>query len=373
MTGAESGQVPKRMPQTVAEPPPRPDAPKRFIDHEQVVEYFKGVGRDGLAHAYIFYGPRGVGKKTFARALAFSLLCEDAESFPVGYCGECGACKRGIAGSSGDIIIVDEEFVHAADAFAGKPERKTSDIGIEASRRIIQLMSLKSYEGSSRLIAILPDFDNVTSDATYNALLKELEEPNPGKLFLITTEHLDSIIETIRSRAVLVRFDPMPDATIERELVNEYKVPKARATEIARRAQGSLGEAILELDEESAELRRSAREWLLACLRAPGKLPPMPEFDKDERENARAELDEVLRQARLTARDVLVSALGNNKVLLDPTGAAEYRKTVEALGAAAADKAANAIDAINEAERMSNTNIAPATTFGWLQVQLRSL
>lgn len=361
------------MPQAVVEPPPRPDAPKRFIDHEQIVEYFRRVGRDGLAHAYIFYGPRGVGKKTFARALALSLLCEDAESFPVGYCGECGACKRGIAGSSGDIIIVDDEFVHAADALAGKPERKTSDIGIEASRRIIQLMSLKSYEGGSRLVAILPDFDNVTNDATYNALLKELEEPNPGKLFLITTEHLDSIIETIRSRAVLVRFDPIPDATIERELISEYKVPKTRAQEIARRAQGSLGDALSELDEASSELRQSAREWLLACLRTPGKLPPMPEFDKDERENARGQLSEVLRQARLTARDLMVTALGNNKVLLDPSAAAEYKRAVDELGATAARKAADAIDAINEAERMSDTNIAPGTTFGWLQIQLRSL
>jgi DNA polymerase-3 subunit delta' len=365
--------VPKRKPAAVAEPPRRLEAPRRFVDQDSVVEYFRRVGRDGLAHAYIFYGPRGVGKRTFARALALSLQCEDAESFPVGYCGECGACKRGIARSSADIIIVDDEFVHAADAFAGKQERKTSDIGIEASRRIIQLMSLKSYEGGAMLVAILPDFDNVTSDATYNALLKELEEPNPGKLFLITTEHLDSIIDTIRSRAVLVRFDPIPEKIIERELVSEYGVAKARAGEIARRAQGSLGDAIAELDESEAELRSAAREWLLACLRTPGKLPPMPAFDADDRETARGQLGEVLRQARLTARDVLVSALGNKKAVFDSSNADEYQKTIDVLGADAARKAADAIDAINEAERVANTNVAPATTFGWLQIQLRSL
>ncbi|MBV8281684.1 MAG: AAA family ATPase [Candidatus Eremiobacteraeota bacterium] len=365
--------MPKRAPQAVAQPPPRPNVPKRFVDQDAVVEYFRRVGRDRLAHAYIFHGPRGVGKRTFARALALSLQCEDAESFPTGYCGECGACKRGIAGSSGDIIIVDDEFVHAADAFAGKQERKTSDIGIEASRRIIQLMNLKSYEGGSTLVAILPDFDNVTSDATYNALLKELEEPNPGKLFLITTEHLDSIIETIRSRAVLVRFDPIPEKVIERELIAEHGVPKARAVEIARRAQGSLGDAIAELDEGEAALRTAAREWLLACLRSPGKLPPMPEFDADDREHARGQLVEVLRQARLTARDLLVSALGSKKTVFDVSSAPEYHKIIAALGDDAARKAADAIGAINEAERVANTNVAPATTFGWLQIQLRSL
>jgi len=364
--------VPKRKPETVVEPPPRPPAPKRFVDQEQVVEYFRRVGRDGLAHAYIFYGPRGVGKKTFAHALALTLQCENPESFPAGYCGECSACRRGLAGSSGDTIVVDEDFVRAADAFAGKQERKTSDIGIETSRRIIQLMNLKSYEGN-KLVAILPDFDNVTNDATYNALLKELEEPNPGKLFLITTEHLESIIDTIRSRCALVRFDPIGEKEIERQLVAEYDVPRARAAEIARRAQGSLGDAIDELDEDAAALRAAAREWLLACLRTPDRLPPMPEFDKDDREEARRQLGEVLRQARVTARDVMVSALGNKKALFDASAAGEYQKTVSALGADAARKAADAIDAIKEADRVAGTNVAPATTFGWLQIQLRSL
>ncbi len=372
MTSPKAVGVPKRKAEALAEPPPRPPAPKRFVDQEHVVEYFRRVGRDGLAHAYIFYGPRGVGKNTFARALALALQCEDPESFPVGYCGECGACKRGFAGSSGDTIVVDDEFVRAADAFAGKQERKTSDIGIETSRRIIQLMNLKSYEGN-KLVAILPDFDNVTNDATYNALLKELEEPNPGKLFLITTEHLDSIIETIRSRCVLVRFDPISDKEIERQLVTEYGVPRPRAAEIARRAQGSLGDAIDELDEDSAALRAAAREWLLACLRAPDRLPPMPEFEKDDREAARRQLDEVLRQARVTARDLMVSALGNKKALFEPSESAEYTKTLNALGPDGARKAADAIDAINDAARVAGTNVAPMTTFGWLQIQLRSL
>ena len=372
MCFAEIASVPKRKTEAVLEPLPRPPAPKRFVDQNQVVEYFRRVGRDNLAHAYLFYGPRGVGKKTFARALALSLHCENPESFPVGYCGECGACKRGLAGSAGDTIIVDEDFVRAADAFAGNPERKTADIGIEASRRIIQLMNLKSYEGN-KLVAILPDFDNVTNDATYNALLKELEEPNPGKLFLLTTEHLDSIIETIRSRTVTVRFEPISDQEIENQLVSEYGQPQEWAAEIARRAQGSLGDAIAELDETAVGLRRAAREWLLACLRTPERLPPMPEFEKDDRETARRQLDGVLRQARLTARDVMVSALGGTQFLFDASAAGEYRKTVEALGASAARRDADAIDAINEAARLANTNVAPATTLGWLQIQLRSL
>lgn len=364
--------MPKRKPGAVIEPPSRAPAPQRFVDQREVVEYFKRLGPDNLAHAYLFYGPRGVGKKTFARALALSLHCGDKESFPVGYCGECGACKRGIAGTSGDLIIVDDNFVRDADALAGKPERKTADIGIEASRRIIQLMQMKSYEGG-RLIAILPDFENVTGVEAYNALLKELEEPDPGKLFLITTERLDLIIETIRSRTTLVRFHSLSEKDIVDALMTQYGQRRAQAQAIAQRAQGSLGDAIAELDEDAATLRRQAREWLLACLRVPNKLPPMPVLDKDDRESARRQLDEVLRQARLTARDVMVTALAGKKAAFDAGASAEYQQTIDALGAAAATRAADAIDAINEAAEIANTNVAPAATLGWLQIQLRSL
>jgi DNA polymerase III subunit delta' len=364
--------VARRKPEAVIEPPPRREPPKPFVDQAHVVEYFRRLGPDKLAHAYLLHGPRGVGKKTFAHALALTLHCEHPASFPLGYCGRCGACQRGFAGTSGDVIIVDENFVRDADALAGNPERKTADIGIEASRRIIQLMQMKSYEGG-RMIAILPDFERVTGVEPYNALLKELEEPDPGKLFLITTERPEAIIDTIRSRAVQIRFDSLSEKDIADQLVGQYGRTRERAQELARRAQGSLGDAIAELDEGASALRETAREWLLACLRAPGRLPPMPQLEKDDRETARRQLDEVLRQARFTARDVMATALGAKKTLLDPSGAIEYQKTVETLGDAAVQRAAHALDVINEASRIANTNVAPAMTLGWLQIQLRSL
>jgi len=348
------------------------EAPKPLVGQRAVVEYFKRLGPDNLAHAYLFHGPRGVGKKTFARTLALRLHCERPASFPLGFCGHCGACRRGIAGTSADSIVVDDEFVRSADALAGKQERKTSDIGIEASRRMIALMQLKSYEGG-RLIAIVPDFDRVTGVEAYNAILKQLEEPDPGKLFLITSEHPNAILETIRSRAVMLRFEPLAEDEIATTLTSQYGQTRERAEAIARRAQGSLGDALDELDGEAASLRQSAREWLLACLRSPEKLPPMPAFDGDDRETARWQLDEVLRQARLTARDLLVTALGGKRLVFDTSASADYQKALDALGPAAVQRVSGAFDAIDEAARIAGTNVAPGTTLGWLQVQLRSL
>src|SRR5207302_2808394 len=99
----------------IPEPPPRADRLMPFVGHAPIVNYFERVGPEALAHAYLFYGPRGVGKSTFARTLALTLHCERPVSFPTGYCGQCNACRRGLAGSSGDTIYADDDFIRLAD------------------------------------------------------------------------------------------------------------------------------------------------------------------------------------------------------------------------------------------------------------------
>ncbi len=209
--------------------PPKPRVLHPFVGQQHVLEYFRRLGPTDLSHAYLLHGQRGVGKRTFATMLAMTLHCERPSSFPTGYCGTCGACRRAIAGSSGDTIVISEEFIREADRLAGKSiERKTDVMGIETSRRIIQLMQMHSYEGG-RLVCIVPDFDFVTNDAVYNALLKELEEPNPGRLFLLTAERPDRVLPTIRSRTTSLRFGPLSEAEIATQLQSYYGVPKARA------------------------------------------------------------------------------------------------------------------------------------------------
>lgn len=336
------------------------------------MEYFSNVGPRGLAHAYLFHGPRGVGKKTFARALALTIHCEHPTSFPLGFDGTCSSCLRGFAGSSGDTVVVDAEFIRAADALAGLQERKTDDMSIEAARSLIRKMQMRSYEGG-RMVCIIPDFENVTGDAVYNALLKELEEPDPGKLFLLTVEHPESVLPTIRSRTVDIAFRPLRAEDIARQLERHYGVKKHKAVALARRAQGSLGDAIDELDEDVGALRESARAWALACLSKPGIMPPPPQLSDEDRAGARADLQEVIRQARVAVRDVAAFAVAGDRLLLDFELAADIEKIASALGDRAIDATGAAIDDLNEAERLANTNVAPAQILGWLSIRLRSM
>jgi len=363
--------MPKRREAAVQGPPPPARVLPPFVGQQHVTDYFAKLGPHKLAHAYLFTGPRGVGKQTFARMLAMTLHCEHPSGFPLGYCGQCGACRRAFAGSSGDTIVISDEFIREADRLAGKGSdaRKTDVMGIETSRRIIQLMHMHSYEGG-RLVCIIPNFDFVTRDEVYNALLKELEEPNPGKLFLLTAERPDRILPTIRSRVSSIRFGPLTEDDIARQLEDQYGQNSENARLLARRSQGSLGDAISELDEEMLNLRAAARTWVLECLRKPQQITPAPALSRDQ---ARQEIVEVLRDSRLALRDVLMLALGMDNNVLDPESLPAYQQTLSALGKTAPATLIAALSSVNEAARIADeTNIPPATVLGWLQVQLRS-
>ena len=348
-----------------ADEPARKLAPFPFVGQRHVVDYFARLGPERLAHAYLLHGPRGTGKRTFARMLAWTLNCERPTSFPLGFCGECGPCVRGIHGSSGDIIEVDSNFIRATDT----SDRKTDDMSMAQARAIVERMQYKSYEGG-RPVCIIPAFDNVTTQEVPNALLKELEEPGQEKLFLLTVEREESLLPTIRSRVVALRFGPLGDNEIASYLTAHFGESRERAFALARRAQGSLGEAIADRDSQTAGARDAARDWLLACLTRPGELPAMPQLGKDD---ARSVLAEVLRQARISARDLMVSSLGGNSGLFDTEAAARYADAKRAIGPSASARAAKALESIREATSMAETNIAPSTVLGWLQVQLRSL
>jgi hypothetical protein len=139
---------------------------------------------------------------------------------------------------------------------------------------------------------------------------------------------------------------------------------------LARRAQGSLGDALEQRLDEPAALRDTARRWALACLSNPAALPPMPVLGKDD---PRTSLDAVLRDARLAIRDLMVFAVSGKDAVFDIESVAEYKNACGAIGPDAAQRAMKALALFDEAGRIAATNVPPATVFGWLQVQLRSL
>lgn len=152
-----------------------------ILGHEEVIAYLKNDLRENrLSQSYMFIGKRGIGKKTLALSFAKSILCKEIEE---GFCGVCSTCKR-----------FDKETYSEFIGFFDNGEKiKIADI-----RRIIEEENFKRYEGDYRIIFI-ENGERMTLEAS-NALLKVLEEPIPGTIFLFTVNNKDEILTTILSR-----------------------------------------------------------------------------------------------------------------------------------------------------------------------------
>ncbi|MGE5392874.1 MAG: AAA family ATPase [Candidatus Saccharibacteria bacterium] len=169
------------------------DIKSTVVGHEKQREFLARSAASGrLAHAYIFSGPDGVGKKAVALELAAMLLCEKRNG-----CGECGQCRTAAAGSNPDLIVLDG----------------SDSIKIEQVRELVYKLSLKSYAGGNK-IAIIDQAELMTTEAS-NALLKAMEEPTSGTHLFLITSNAYRLLPTISSRAQRISFGLVADEAIE--------------------------------------------------------------------------------------------------------------------------------------------------------------
>lgn len=199
-----------------------------------------------LAHAYLFVGPAGVGRGSTARALFLALNCRQRDRETP--CGQCDSCHRFLAGTHEDFI----ELAPPDDA-------ASAQIKVEAVRQVIHTLGFAPFAGGVRLVLIRSAGHLNPSSA--NALLKTLEEPPPDNILVLTVQDPRELLPTLVSRCRKVTFSPLPDETVQGELVRRGVDPEAARLRAAA-AGGSLGRA-LELDED--ELGRRL-EWINAAL-----------------------------------------------------------------------------------------------------------
>ena len=219
------------------------------VGHEQVVALLDESARNERpAHAYLFTGREGIGKKRVALQFARMLNCPDRKRDPE---GTCSVCRRITSGNHPDVIVET-------------PERNI--IRIDRIRSLRNFFKYAPVEGRFR-VAVLDDAHTMNG-AAQNALLKTLEEPPAGRILVLVTANPFLLLPTVRSRCRRVRFSPLPTDMLAQLLHREVGIPEEKARALAAMSCGSVTRAM----ELNAFGYLELREQVISLLEEPGTM-----------------------------------------------------------------------------------------------------
>jgi DNA polymerase-3 subunit delta' len=304
-------------------------APRAFFEHLTLAT---------LSHGYLFTGPQGVGKKTFARALGRSLLCVTPKRTLLGWCGTCSGCTRIDAGSHPDFYLSEGQLKIGDRDGSGFHESEET-----TARDLVRQLSMHSYAGGMRVF-VLGDAD-FTREAA-NALLKFFEEPPAGVLLIVTTNAIGRVMPTIRSRLVEVTFPLLSEDEIV-QVLERQNIAREEAQRAASLANGSASRALAYLDEGEGATRDAAVEWFFAAAQG-------AEADATGWAT-RPTLEAGLETVKTLTRDWIALGLGGSVPLL----ARDQRARLEELPRREPAAFAKMLAAIGDAERIARTNVSP--------------
>ncbi len=216
----------------------RPQDFAHLMGQEFVVETIRSsIENQTIAHAYLFSGPRGVGKTSSARILARSLNCVNGPTIEP--CGECSSCKEIKTSTSIDVIEIDG----------------ASHTGVNDIREIKD--EVRFPPSNSRYKIYIIDEVHMLSNNAFNALLKTIEEPPEYIIFIFATTEIHKVPQTIKSRCQQFHFKLISQQKVEALLKEncqelEISFDEAGIQWIAQQSTGSLRDAYTLFDQVAA-------------------------------------------------------------------------------------------------------------------------
>jgi DNA polymerase-3 subunit delta' len=331
--------------------------------HRRLVSLLaRAVPREALPPSLILSGPEGVGKRLVATAAAQALNCTNRQHFPIAgpeavdACGTCAACVRIARGVHPDVFVV--------------APGETGSIKVDAIREVVERAAYRPFEGRRRVLLI--DDAEAMMPPAQNALLKTLEEPPSGSIFMLVTSRPDALLPTVQSRCPRLRFWPLSAEEVAAVLIRGGVDPSG-ARAVAAASGGSVSQA-LEASAGDLEVLREVAAGALA--HAATSLDPRRRLEAAKDLVTKSGSGLASERAQLAAELTVMAALlrdvearmaqGERAALANP----EAGSMLRSLDAFRGERGVHAFAAIDEALLALEGNASAKTVADWLMLRL---
>ncbi|MGE5813383.1 MAG: ATP-binding protein [Acidobacteriota bacterium] len=327
--------------------------------HRRLLELLAGaVGRKALPPTLLFDGPEGVGKYTTAMALAQALNCLQPIEFAGGRdgCGTCASCRKIARGTHPDIATIAPD---------------DGSIKVDTIRdEVLQKSGFRPFEGRMRVF-VVDQADSMVPQAQ-DALLKTLEEPPPGSVFILVSAVADSLLPTVRSRSYRLRFGRLSEVDVTQVLQQKHHFDEVQARAASAIADGSVGRALAAEQGELVEAREFAARLLqsVATGRAAQRLEAGKAFVAGPRNGAvdRSTMGDRLLAVSSILRDLgILASRAEDSLLANADLKAQLGRLLPAF---AADRVVRAFSSVDQAVSALERNASPKIVADWVSLEI---
>lgn len=321
-----------------------------IVGQEQIKEHLQnGLRTKKISHAYIINGEKASGKEFIAKIFAMALQCEKGGDEP---CQECHSCKQALSGNQPDIIYVSHE--------------KPNTIGVDDIRaQLNNDVVIKPYSSPYK-VYIINEAEKMTVQAQ-NAILKTLEEPPEYAVIFLLTTNVNSLLQTILSRCVVLNMKPASDQLIKKYLMEEMQIPDYKAEVCVAFARGNVGKARLLASSEDFDNVKAEALSLLKYIHDMELQEIVAAIKKIT--EYKLEINDYLDICAIWYRDVLLFKATNDVNHL------VFREEIQALRKVA-DRSSyegieNVIEALEKAKTRLNANVNFDLTMELLMLEIK--